>query len=91
MVSVSAQVTRGSAVPQSREGGRVDLGGVVLGVETKGPEPVLHAAPEHQQVGHREAEDVHRGEAVVGGLAHVAVGAFENIGGGMHTWLGLGP
>ena len=42
-----------------QEGGRVDLGGVVLGVEAVGPEAVLHAAPEHQQIGHRKAGDVH--------------------------------
>ena len=74
-----------------QESARVNLSGVVLGFEAIGPKIVLHAAPEPQQVGHREAGDVHRSEAVIGGLAHVAVGAFENIGGGMHTWLGLGP
>ena len=35
----------GGALEQ--EGGRVDLGGVVLGIEAIGPETVLHAAPEY--------------------------------------------
>jgi hypothetical protein len=73
-----------------QEGGGADLTGLVLGVEAKGPEPVLHAAPEHQQIGHREAGDVHGCEAVLGILAHVAVGAFEDVGGGADAELGFG-
>ena len=51
----------------------------------------MYVAPKYQQIGHREAENVHGFEAVVGCLAHVAVGAFQDVGAGADAQLCLGP
>ena len=83
-IGFGAGYARVGSAPE-QEGRRVDLGGVMLGVETIGSETVLYAAPKHQQIGHWETGDVHGFEAVVSCLAHVAVGAFQDVGAGTHA------